>query len=436
MCGLVGIAGNITVAGERAFKRMLELDTIRGPHSTGIFSVKSDKSTMLLKQVGTPWDMYDNKQSDVLFRSISKVLLGHNRWATKGKVNKANAHPFEFDTLAGAHNGTLNTCHQLDDHEKFAVDSENLYYHMDRNGVEDTIKKLDGAFALTWYNKQDNTINFIRNNERTLFYAFTEDKKALLWASEAWMMEVACRYAEIKLGEIQPLPVGFLHTFDVPTKFDEVFSKGRVRRLDMYTRPVYVNNFNNLYGTQQTTTTSTNVVPLNGKAGAFKVKKPFSEYQKWVGKSVLFYVGCEGTSSGGQRFIQCWNSEDEDISIRVFASQDSHDWKRLMASSNYFRGTAKSYTAIDNGYLTIDLRTLEEVVVADTSDTPPEFFLGFENEVLSEVEFDKRTKKGCAWCSSPVFIRDAEDITWIARDEFICCDCSEQPEVKKYLLNS
>src|SRR3546814_12623264 len=39
----------------------------------------------------------------------SKAFIGHNRAATLGKVNGLNAHPFRYDNIMGAHNGTLDT---------------------------------------------------------------------------------------------------------------------------------------------------------------------------------------------------------------------------------------------------------------------------------------------------------------------------------------
>lgn len=428
----MGVAGNISGNTERAFKRLLELDTVRGPHSTGIFAVKSDKSTILAKQVGTPWDLYDTKPCETIFRSVTKVLIGHNRWATKGKINKRNAHPFEFETVAGAHNGTLTTTHQLDDYLDFEVDSENIYHHMDKNGVEDTIRNLNGAFALTWYDKVNHTVNLIRNAERPLYYCLSKDRKTLFWASEDWMLVVACHAAQIEITEVQTVPINHLHTFEIPEVFGGSFDKVRVRKLEVYEKkPVAV------YGRGGTTTNNfpkdedKKVVALRPKEG-FKVKRPFSEYQKYVGKSTLFYVSGSAVSSTGQSFIQCYAVEDEDIAIRVFPTVDSSLWKLLMTSVNYFRGETKSYSGVENGYLTVDLRTVEEVFIGG-DDTPAETILGHEGEEITELEFDKRTAKGCSWCSSHVLAKDAADITWISKAEFICPDCSDHPEVKQYL---
>src|SRR3546814_8848521 len=50
--------------------------------------------------------------SDLRFSEANNVyqslaFVGHNRFATKGKVNDLNAHPFHYGNIVGAHNGTL-----------------------------------------------------------------------------------------------------------------------------------------------------------------------------------------------------------------------------------------------------------------------------------------------------------------------------------------
>lgn len=40
MCGLVGVAGEITMASEKVLRTLLILDSLRGEDSTGIASIK------------------------------------------------------------------------------------------------------------------------------------------------------------------------------------------------------------------------------------------------------------------------------------------------------------------------------------------------------------------------------------------------------------
>ena len=59
---------------------------------------------------------------------------------------------------------------------------------MATNGLDDTISKLDAAFALVWVNREEKTLNFIRNKERPLAFARL-DNGAFVWASEREMLE-------------------------------------------------------------------------------------------------------------------------------------------------------------------------------------------------------------------------------------------------------
>lgn len=421
--------------GEKVFRRMLELDTIRGPHSTGILHVNGKGETNVFKQVGTPWDLYQYKACEDLFRPTANVLLGHNRWATKGKVNRANAHPFEFDSVVGAHNGTLTSTFNLDDHAKFEVDSENIYHDMDKNGVYETIPKLKGAYALTWFNKHEMTINLIRNEQRPLYYAFSKNMETLFWASEPWMIELSVR-GEYEIESVVSLPINTLHSFEVPMGYPiKKFDKVRIRKLEGFKEEKKPTVFQK----GSLTGTPSNIVPFEKKETPVvgKTKRSAVEYLKFVGRSCIFYVGKVETSNSGQAFIQCWSVDDDDIQLRVFPTAGGELWKKMLESQNYFRGVAKHYNGQEGGYLTVDIRTVEETEI-NCCDVPPDdeeklFFVGYEGEALTEDEWLDRTNKDCAWCSSPAAIEDHEEIVWISKNEFVCSDCAVQPEVTQYL---
>jgi predicted glutamine amidotransferase len=422
LCGLVGIAGEVGTKGLKAFERMLELDTYRGPHSTGVMVVKAGGTPSVAKQLGTPWDLYDHKSyKDAVWGTNIRVLLGHNRWATKGKINKLNAHPFEFSRVVGAHNGTLTNFSNLEDHNKFEVDSEALYNHLNTHGVDDLALKLKGAFALTWYNKEEETINLLRNKERPLFYALTKDRHTLLWASEDWMIMLAARQASLDLDShsVKELPVGVLMSF--PVNMDAAnkpFSDVRVRRLELYEPPVY--NYTKLPTTSTASTVGKSLVP-------------FSTYQQYVGKSVLFSVVGAGKTISQQHYIEGCLVENDTVCVRVFPPHEDELWDKMLESVNYFQGTAKAYSSLDSGYLTIDLRTVVEVEVS-ASDEAEDTFLVFEKEEVTSDEFYERTKRGCGWCSNPVSLAESHELHWLSKYSFICGSCAEQEEVKTYLI--
>lgn len=192
MCGLVGIAGKLGYGDEAVMKHLLWLDYWRGPHSTGMAALRNNGDCLISKIPSHPLDLFDTKRfTTALSGSQSSVFLGHNRLATKGAVNHVNSHPFRQGDIVGAHNGTLSVVSHLDLEEQldetFTVDSEAIFAHIHAFGAAKTIPLLQGAWALTYIDTAKGTLNFIRNDQRPLWYAMSEDYNKLFWASE-WEM--------------------------------------------------------------------------------------------------------------------------------------------------------------------------------------------------------------------------------------------------------
>lgn len=207
MCGLVGIAGSLEYKDEKTMQRMLLLDYFRGTDSTGFASVTLSDQHSLVKVASHPLDLFDmTRFKSALNGATSKVFIGHNRAATRGLVSAVNAHPYLIEDgdefLIGAHNGTLKYADHtmLEDtvNETFGTDSNALFAAISAYGPKEVIPELeegltatDGAWALTWYDSEEDAMFFLRNRHRPLWYAFTEDKKKLFWASEWHMIEAA-----------------------------------------------------------------------------------------------------------------------------------------------------------------------------------------------------------------------------------------------------
>lgn len=197
MCGHVGIMGVLEHRDEMTMKRLMLYDYFRGMDSTGFAAVRhATKDTHVVKIASHPLDLFDSKRFDTaLSGTASSVFIGHNRAATKGKVTGANAHPFVVDHIIGAHNGTLSILSHMDLEdelgEKFDVDSLAIFTHIARFGVQKTIPLLQGAWALVWYDKKENTLNFLRNKERSFWTAVSKDYTKVFWASEWPMIQAA-----------------------------------------------------------------------------------------------------------------------------------------------------------------------------------------------------------------------------------------------------
>jgi len=199
MCGLVGLAGDLAHKDEGTLKRLLIFDTLRGLDSTGVAVVRNTGAVNIAKAASHPFDLFETKRfTSAVDGYNSKVFIGHNRAATTGAKTTLNAHPFQYGSITGAHNGTLeracwkNLEKELG--EEFDVDSQALFAAIDEFGIEDTITMIEegrtsstGAWALTWYDSTDDTLNFLRNKHRPLWLSYEEGFKKIIWASE-WPM--------------------------------------------------------------------------------------------------------------------------------------------------------------------------------------------------------------------------------------------------------
>lgn len=267
MCGLVGFAANHISATERAFfKTMLFLDEIRGPHSTGIAAVEKNTDVHIYKRALKASDFLQLDGTSDVISDGEMVLLGHNRYTTVGATNDSNAHPFYHKGIVLAHNGTLRNKQLINKgQELYATDSETVCAAIAENNGEakEVIERLEGAYALTWYDEYQNTLNLARNSERPLWVGKTRDGVA--WSSEKALLELAAAHNKVNIHTIQQLPIGEIWTwaggkFDKAHKKEEFTPKKPIITTHTTTKQHGKNTYNHSTGTGGFTTNSYSLV--------------------------------------------------------------------------------------------------------------------------------------------------------------------------------
>ena len=174
MCGIVGIiTKNKYGFGHnegKLFTNMLQMDSIRGEDSTGVFGVDSTGKIDLIKGDTNGWQFtkcknYTDFESRIF--STYQIVIGHNRAATKGSITPENAHPFKEDNIILVHNGTIFNQDELD--KSVEVDSHAITKALAKADAKTALNQIHGPFALVWFDSTLKTLNLARNDDRPLF---------------------------------------------------------------------------------------------------------------------------------------------------------------------------------------------------------------------------------------------------------------------------
>lgn len=373
MCGLVGTAGNLQHKDEALMKRLLMFDYFRGPDSTGIASIRSGDVVKIAKVASHPLTLFDMEKFKTTNQGFqSQVLIGHNRSATRGAVNDYNAHPYQVGHIVGAHNGTLDhrcyTALETKLEAKFETDSLALFACIAKFGVDETIPLLEGAWSLVWWDMKQKTLNFLRNKERPMWFAWVGGFKQLMWASEWSIIQSAVRQAATNQG----------HTLHEEATTGHTFWASKIDAL--YTIPI-------------TELMKGSETFPDYEIKVLKGKEPAPVVTHYQGGAPFNRVATFPLSGDGTKKENGHTSGTPSKTTTSLGARDS--WKK----------EAKAVTNIH---------------VFGTNEDP---FAGF----LDLSRFSNISRLGCAWCRGDV--KGTTGLTIIEKDEIVLCtDCSGGPD--------
>jgi predicted glutamine amidotransferase len=222
MCGLFGaLSSRLKADDVECVQHLGIVSTIRGHLGAGVAIVqkkpKADDNIITLKNstlsaaemmISVDFWKETNKKS-------LSCIMGHARHPTSGTTDTSHCHPFIADHITGVHNGTLSVVDGQKVKDKDS-DSELLFKAIAKRGIEPVLNQTEGSYALVYIDKRAKTINFIRNDRRTIYFAnFKEAPQTLYWASEHGMLEFVLGRVPggtVQFWRIQP---GYLHSFNL-----------------------------------------------------------------------------------------------------------------------------------------------------------------------------------------------------------------------------
>lgn len=416
----------------------------------------SDKGAHWIKQATGPCSFLERKDVDKEINVNQWCLMGHNRYATMGAVNSSNAHPFEHGNITLMHNGTLDDWSLSSLRRKYSApmfdtDSETIAWLFDNYNPKDIVAELEGAYALTWWDDRDNSINFVNNGEREFHISIQQGNA--YWGSEKKMVEW--------IGD---------RTNTVVDKVDTVFQPdmGEYIKLtyDKTTRLItehretwdYIDPKTS-WGSGYGNSWQSKFYPKKKKNFTPSIPSQFKEdYGIDISVNATLYGTLKKVTPNqcagyvNLHFKMCVHPFSTLIVNYIRESEvklEAGDYARLTVSYHYGRDddlriVCQSYnmrvlsTQSDwekyEGWL--EANTFEDDVVFESGNVIelPQKFTGFRGELIEWDEFQAVLDKGCALCASPL---DAESekleqtSVFIDPTACICEDCAGNAEALK-----
>jgi predicted glutamine amidotransferase len=486
MCGIIGYITTDdktrTLTKEKFMREGLYANALRGMDSTGIMSVHDEFQWAWQKQAVPAYDFIRDK-GFIERNTETWCSVGHGRAATVGKVLTENAHPFKQEDIILVHNGTLRSTyylpHQCRDLE---VDSERLCYNLSQVAPEDAheiLTKVQGAYALVWFDIRDETVNFARNSERPFHMGVNSAEDLLLFASDGHMLNfIASRFHDYTA---RPANIWSLGT-EVHLKYRKGCLVPEVKEIAPFVQPTrswnmgMAPNYSDQTTSGQRAGTSSSGSPIGstltrpaGKAAELGKVKIANEYRRIPKAHSEMVTSWYGLTHGEDMFfephdfIQWGMTESNGMIYGQLYHEEWDTWfdARVTEVTKFTQGLYgdKPWTVhvigVDHSdivspkggctFMCVPVRyewtggdsaernkqaefieTLTDKMQEEDPVGPPWNIPGPRGNITEEGYFTL-VQDGCVQCGQPLFIEDADDIIWVGEmcNQPMCGECLE-----------
>lgn len=177
----------------KVLRGMAVAGTLRGWDGAGIFFREAGKQEVFFKKEPKTGAELMDKDSWEYMLNDNRFVVGHNRAATLGSINKENTHPFSYNGVTGVHNGTVHGWKNAFPDATATMDSMAIMEALgEADPTDEAASKVlsslgSGAYALVWYDSRVHELRFARNDQRPLYFLRTP--QGLYFASELRMAE-------------------------------------------------------------------------------------------------------------------------------------------------------------------------------------------------------------------------------------------------------
>ncbi len=484
MCGLVGVLSTEINSFQHSygkfFKQALFADTLRGFDSTGIFvmDTKTMQQPEVFKKAIAAPDFLQLARTNDLLRDTRdwNIMIGHNRHATKGSVDHHTAHPFQIGDITLVHNGTINNHRVLPHGHKFDVDSEAICEAINDIGIEEVVKKIDGAFTFIWHDRRNGSLNFIRNDERPLAFGKVKDKDTILMSSEGNMLRWLALRNGLTLESIMEPKPGELFVWWPYKDVANWANKPEVKTLELRSKNTYPGGVGGVnyhghhqkgaHNTGKKDVSAVNSGGISKQSATNSQEKTLSDDAQKILKELVLSPGEEvclvnctwepypGSKNKMTGRIIGEIEEVNDKHIAVLHGVDRSIWdndvKGMLVYSTVlsaaFDAMKTPMVFVNNqDYSVLDPNDLPSYSTVDYDDDNDEdsreenkaltvaTFRGFNGEKLTLHGFTQATKDGCAYCTGDIKPEDHEKTGWTFDRQPVCKDCIRDHDLGEYL---